>query len=261
MFGQLRTVFQKRSLVHYLALSQEEKGLFKTALGRAWMFLDPLALVAAYYFVFVIIFQAGPRFGVNPFVFIFTGIVHYYILNRAIQGAGSSILSNDALLLRIRIDPLVFVAVSAYKTVREHIPLYVFYVVAYVALGPDVQPRLAWYPLLLLELLVLSWSGSILLATLAVFFRDMLQIVRVVFRVGIYLLPIMYSIEIIPPNLREIYLYNPLACLFALIHWSMLGGPMPPTGPVISLGVFTVVLVFGANLLYERTNLKFTKVF
>ena len=95
---------------------------------------------------------------------------------------------------------------------------------------------------------------------------DLEQLVSIVMRLLMYLSPVVYTISFVPQEqwglpLREIYLYNPVACLFALLQWSLLDTPLPPAGPIIALVAFLVASILIGDLIYRRAKIKFTKAF
>ena len=81
-----------------------------------------------------------------------------------------------------------------------------------------------------------------------------------------YASPVVYMLDFVPAAhqgipVRELYLLNPLASLFGLFQWTLLGGERPPAGPVILLVIFVAVSLISAHLVYHRTRIHFTKAF
>ena len=81
-----------------------------------------------------------------------------------------------------------------------------------------------------------------------------------------YLSPVVYMANFVPEErwglpLRELYYYNPLACIFGAVQWSLLGGEPPPTGPLVSLALFVIGSLFLSHWVYARLKPAFTKSF
>ena len=57
---------------------------------------------------------------------------------------------------------------------------------------------------------ILSLGIAYLTSAITVFFRDITQIINIILQVGIWLTPIMWDINIIPPAFRMIFKLNPI---------------------------------------------------
>lgn len=254
------SVFRRWPMIRLMALKDLRNNIVDTALGRAWMLIEPLGQMLIYYFIVVVVFQAGSRFGVNPFVFIMMGLTHYVFLNKATSIASNSFLTRRAILMQVKIEPLVFLWVDMFKACADLAVALVLYSVFYLALGPGGTWNLLWYPVLLSVLLMVSYSLSLLFATLMVVVRDVGKIRGILMRLMMYLSPVIYTVEFVPETYRAIYLYNPIACLFALFQWCLFDATFPPIGPVVSMAVCFGILAAAAHAAYDSLEPKFTKV-
>ena len=98
-------------------------------------------------------------------------------------------------------------------------------------------------------------------ATLQVFFRDVRQLLGIALRVLLYLSPVVYMVDFVPEEHRALYLLNPIGCLFAILQWSLLGGPAPELWQVAILVCVLAGMVVAAHALYSRLKVRFTKAF
>ena len=93
------------------------------------------------------------------------------------------------------------------------------------------------------------------------FFRDVQQLTTIGLRILMYVSPVIYGLSLVPDAYRGWYLLNPIACLFALFQWCLLGGEAPPMWTVgvmaAVLGTFIVI----AHLVYSRQAPRITKHF
>lgn len=266
MIDYVRSIYRYRGFIRFVAKRWRGGNIYKTIVGRGWLIITPLANMLIYYFLIAIVFQRGDMAGVHPFLMIMTGIVHYLFFHQSLNRACSAILNNESLLMQLSVDPIVFVAATAYQQVQDFLIVLFLYLVFYLWLGPGLTANVLWYPLCLLGLLLLIWSWSVIIASLTVFLRDLEQLLSITLRMLMYLSPVVYTIEFVPEQqwglpLRELYLYNPVACLFALLQWSLLGVSMPSAGPIVVLVAFIIASFWGGQLIYRRAKPKFTKAF
>lgn len=256
-----RTLWRRRALIRFFVACQQRSGLSKTILRELWLVIDPLAQMLIYYFLVVIVFKARNPDGPHPFLFIMTGIVHYLFLNQAVAASGQSLISQRSLLIQLKLEPVVIIMAQFYRSVSEFLIAGVLYIIAYLLLGPPPTWRLALYPLVLFELFLIAWLLSVIVASLAVYFRDLDQLTKIVMRVMMYLAPVIYMVTFVPEHLRDLYLLNPIACVFNLFQWCLLNAPPPPPHAMASLAAFTLVLFLAAHAIYFRARPGFTKAF
>ncbi len=235
--------------------------MFKTFMGRMWFLVTPLTHMLIYYFFLVIVLGARNRMGVNPFVFIMTGLTHYLFFTRAVNTSSGAILNNAKLLMQVKLEPLIFTAVTFNQALIDFIIWFGVYGVFYVILGPHVSWATAFYPLVLITLLVMAWSMSVLVSCLAVFIRDVQYFIPLAFRMLLYLSPVIYPVSFVEKKYHAFYFLNPLAGLFAGLQWTLLGGPFPPVPSLVICGVFVVLLVIAAHVVYTLGKHRFTKIF
>jgi lipopolysaccharide transport system permease protein len=260
LWQNFRILLEKRALINYLVRSSQHSSYFRNLLGRLWLLLGPMAHLCIYYFVVVVVFKAHMRMGVNPFVFIMAGLAHYQIIQATVNSGKGAIISKRNILLQIKVEPLLFVAVAFRSALAQAAILLIIYVVFFFWLGPPLTSRALLYPFILMALVTMAWSFSLMAASLVVFFRDLQQAITIILRLLLYLCPIIYPLGFVPQVFQEIYLYNPLACLFAWLQWSLLGGAQPSTGPTLTLIAVLPCLLLAAHSIYNHLHLRFTKV-
>lgn len=258
VLSDFSVVRRRSALIQYLGNSQTKADLSKTMLQSFWLLLEPLSQMLIYYFLVVIVFRNTRDYA---FVTIMTGIVHYLFLNKAITSSSSSIVNSESLLLQVPVPPVVFVASNFLRCLKELRVFVGLFAVSYLIVGPPLTVRVAAYPVLLALLICGAWIGALLTATLVVFLRDLTQISAIVMRVMMYMTPVVYFVTFVPENLRPFYLLNPVATLFTLFQWSLLGGPFPGVGPVAVMCAALAGGLAAAHLVYRRLSPVFTKVF
>lgn len=266
MFAQVRenfqTIYQRRALVRFLSRSRREMSLFRTYLGRLWLLLVPLGNILVYYLLLTVVFRAGPRYGVDPFIFIMMGLSHYFILRRAVAGACSAFISQRNLLMQVNIEPLVFYAVAFHEAVLEFLTFIGLFFLFMFFFG--ITPPLGffvYYPVGMAILLIFSWSLGLLSATINVFLRDFQYIVNFGLRLLLYASPILYAVGFIPEEYVDLYMLNPLATVFGLFHAAFFGAEPPGTGYIVYAAFLAVTAFICAHGFYNYGKKYFTKLF
>ena len=79
-----------------------------TKLGTLWWILDPLLLMAIYYFVFKVIFNRG---GPNYHLFILCGLVTYQFFTRTLSACTRTLADNESLIKQASLPMVLYLVV------------------------------------------------------------------------------------------------------------------------------------------------------
>jgi lipopolysaccharide transport system permease protein len=254
-------LFSRWQLITFMVSRRRKSGVFKTVLGHSWYVINPLASMFIYYFLIVVLFKRNWGTGVDPFVCLITTLTHYQFLSASLNRSCNAILSGQSLLMQIKLEPIILTGVSFWDNLVNFRIALLLMLGFYVIRGPGFSLELLAYPFLLGLMILIGWSGSILLSTLSVFYRDLPQFMSTILRILMYLTPVIYPLTFVPAEWVGVYLLNPLGVLFALLQWSVLGGPMPPLAAICWLMVFAAALWWFAHKAYLRMCHRFTKYF
>ena len=264
MIGTYANLWQRLELIRFLVSAKRRGSTFKMVLGQLWFVLNPLAQMFVYYFLVVVLFGRAGMAGIHPLIMILTGIIHYHLFQHAVMSSAHAILGNQKLCLQVSTEPLVFTAVSFVDTAWKFLISLGVYFIFYLVLGPDFSLRLLAYPLILALLVVLAWSGSVLMSVLTVFSRDLRNAVAIALRILMYLSPVIYPASFVAEKLGDaysLYLLSPIGCLFTLLQWCFIQGQFPPLWTVALLIVSTILVFVMAHVVYGQLRPKITKAF
>jgi len=230
-----------------------------SALGLVWSFLQPLWMLLLFTFVFSTVMKislAGARTG-HFAVFLFSGLLPWMAVQEGVSRASTAVTDNSSLVKKLRFPAeILVVAVVLAALLHEAIAALIFLGV----LG--FLGELAWggLPLLLLAVplqLALTLGLGLLLGAVNVFFRDIAQVLGMVFTGWFYLTPIVYPAAAVPARFRGWIALNPLTALVELYRQSFLGGApalVPGTG---ALALAAAVLLCAGFLLFRRLKAAF----
>lgn len=211
-----------------------------SALGFAWAVLQPLTLVALYWFVFTMIFPGARGSTSSDYVsFLITGLLPWLGFQEGVMRSTTAILDNGAIVRRLPLKSEILVIVPNLTAIVFEVIALALFTVVLLAKGYSVWNY--WLlPFALFFQLLLQLGIGWILATLFVFFRDVVQILGFLLSIVFYLSPILY----LPPARFELFFaWNPLTPLLGLFRSAMLGAPLPAGGSI----VFLVVVAFAVS--------------
>ncbi|HUP44992.1 MAG TPA: ABC transporter permease [Thermoanaerobaculia bacterium] len=221
-----------------------------SALGVLWAVIQPLTLVALYWFVFTRIFDAGllGRTGSHYVEFLIAGLIPWLGLSEGVMRSTTSMVDNAPLVRKLPLSgTLVVLVPNASAMIFQCVGLAVFLVILAVR---GVFPTTLWLlPVPLLLQFALQSGVGLFLAVSHGFFRDVTQIVGFVLSVAFYLSPILYPVV---ARFDAFFQWNPLTPLLGLYRRALLGG-IPGIGAAASLPawpsiVYLTVVAFGLCL-------------
>jgi len=207
----LKNLFSYRHLVIQM-VSQEIRGRFAGSFGGlVWHFLQPMLMVLVYLFVFVQVFKLRVEgAGAESFsaLYIMAGLFPWLIFSEGLS-RGSQCLHENANLIQKTAFPselLVFKAVLA--------PYISFGIVLLgLALYRLIFIGFSWHVLLFPCIVLLQFFFTcglvFFMATLAVYFKDVLQLIAIFVGFGMYLVPILFPESMLPAFAKNLMYFNP----------------------------------------------------
>lgn len=226
----------------------------RSFLGVAWSVLNPLLMMC----VLTAVFSAFFRFQIEhyPFYLILGNTLFAFAMD-ASGSAMRSIIDSESLIKKIRINKIIFpIEKVLFQLVNFVISLIaVAIVMIFLRIPPSIN--LIALPLLILYVTIFSLGLGLVLAALAVFFRDVLHIWSVLQSVWMYGTPIFYPADILPNWMMSIEAFNPMYHYVTYFRDIALWGIMPDiVENLVCLGMAFVMLAIGV-VVFKKTQRKF----
>ena len=236
-------------------VSRDFKTKYKrSALGALWSLLNPLLTLAVQYFVFSTLFSNAIE---NYPIYLLIGIICYNFFTEAVGMNVTSITGNASLITKVYMPKYIFPVARALSSlinlVISLIPLIFFLVIT------KTKVALSWLlvPFPIACLFVFSLGFGMLLATMMVFFRDTAFLWGIISMFWMYLTPIFYSADIIPPQYISFYKMNPLYHIIGFMRTCFIEGHSPePIAYLICAAMSFAMLILGL-LVFKKQQDKF----
>lgn len=257
----VRKLTRQRNLIWNFVRRDLRSRYVGSLMGFFWSVIHPLVLLAAYTFVFSIVFDQRPyRSATDNFaVFLFCGILPWlYFQDTLVRSCGCVV--ENANLIRKTLFPSEILPVSLLLSnlVSHLIGLAILFgVLIYLGL---LSWTVVFLPVYLLFLMVICLGLGWLVAALQVFLRDSLQIVSVALVFWFWFTPVFYTLELVPDPYRVWLGLNPLAWVVHGYRDSLLEGRVPRLTEMAVLGVLALVVVVGGGVVFRKTKREFVDV-
>ncbi len=215
----------------------------QTAIGAAWILVQPLLLASVATLVFGRM-RGLAGDGVPYPLFAYLGLWLWGFFGAALTGAANSLVGHSQLLGKVYLPPVIVpVASIATRLVDLAVGLPVLLGMMWFH-GVAVTPGVLGAAGLLVVLVALCLGLGLVAASLMVRFRDVGQVLPFALQIGLFATPVVYSVQLFPPHVRAWVYLNPLAGLFEGIRAGLFASPVEPFGLTVAFG-WTVLALWG----------------
>ena len=239
-FGEL---WRRRRFAWLLARAELKAKHFETVFGQVWTVLNPLLLAGVYFFVFGVMLGTS-KGDLDYLTFLLAGLFAFYYTRNSISYGAKSVVGGGSLVLNSAFPRALLPASSVMSALLSYIPMLGVYALMHLVAGrPWAAPLLLVPPLIVLQTLF-NFGLALFFAAATVYFRDTSNLVPYMLRVWLYLCPVIYSIDQIPPAAARALMINPLFSLLA--SWQeIMEGVWPSRGLLISAFLWSAISLLG----------------
>lgn len=210
----LRLTVRYRTLILRLARREVEARYRGSLLGIFWSVLTPLLMVAAYSFVFSVIFQ--PRWQVPPgananfVLLLYSGLLVFNLFAECVSRAPGLVLENTSYVKKV-VFPLEILPLVAMVSALVNFSIgFCVMMVLYILMLGLPPLTIVFLPIVVLPVILFTLGFTWMLAALGVFLRDLRHFVAVLVTVLLFLGPIFYPVAAVPETIRFVLYLNPL---------------------------------------------------
>ncbi|MCU1334794.1 MAG: type transporter, partial [Bryobacterales bacterium] len=231
--------------------------------GTVWAFLNPLLLMATYFFVFGVVLRT--RFGADTsrtgFVLYFlAGMLPWLAFSEAVGRSPYVILEYRSFVKKI-VFPLETLPVNLVISgaITEAFGLLIF-LIGLLAVRGAVPASVIWLPLLFVPQILFTAGMCWILAATGVFVRDLGQIAGYLLTLWFFLTPICYPESQLPASAIHVLRFNPLFVLVKAYRAVLLENQAPTLRGVVGLWILSVAVAVIGYAWFHRLRKSFADV-
>ncbi len=252
-------VWQYREVLALLVRRDLTVKYQQSILGYFWTLLEPLAIAVTYWFVFDVLYDTKPAGGEPYLLFLVSGLFAWIWVNGVLGDATVALTQQHRLITTIKVPRELFPISRVVSKFVEYLAATPVLIVVAVACRVQVGWHLLLLPLAIMLQTILLVGVAMLLSSLNVMLRDVERFMRLLQRVLMYAVPVIYPLSQVvdakglPTWVKTTYEVNPLVGIFELHHaaWmSTAGWPSPLL--IVSATVGSVLFLLGGWLVFHR---------
>lgn len=249
----MERVFKNFNKYKYLLFELTKKNIKlkyrRSYLGILWTLLEPILTTIVLSIVFT---KLRSKADTTFPVYILTGRLLYSFFAQSTKQAMKSIRSNSGMIKKVYVPKYIYPLSDILSNFIIFLisTLVLFGAMFVFKVYPTKYIFNAFIPLILL--LVLCLGMGLILATMAVFFRDMEYLWSVILMMIMYTAAIFYDASIV--NSQWIFNFNPIYHIILNFRNSVYGSPLDMNALMVSIGYSFASLFIGIIMFYKKQD-------
>lgn len=220
----MKNFLKYKDLLFELVLRDIKIKYKKSVLGFAWSILNPLLMMIVMSIVFSTMFKTDiPNFP----MYLITGQVLFSFFSEATNMAMVSIIENGELIKKVYIPKYMFPLSKIIFSFSNMLFSLIAVIIVAVVTKLPLRFEMLLFSIPLIYIFIFSLGIGLILASFAVFFRDLLHLYSIILLIWTYLTPIFYPIKILPESIKNWVSYNPMYIYISYFRDIMLNGKIP----------------------------------
>ncbi len=262
MFANLVKLGRYRALIQTLVVRDLKARYRGSVLGFFWSFFNPALLLFIYTFVFTKVLPSSHPPDMEPFaLFMFCGILPWTWFSSSLLESSNTLIAGGNLIKKVLFPAEVLPIVTVLANMVHFflgLPILAAFVIYYQR--PVDPVELLWFPVIVLVQLVLTTGLAMFLSALTVHFRDLKDLLGNILTLWFFATPIIYSIEMAPPDMRWWLNLNPMTHLMRSYQEVLFfEGPLGHQKWLAALGVASVVVFLAGYFVFDRLRDSFAE--
>jgi ABC-type polysaccharide/polyol phosphate export permease len=254
LIDPFRNFWIHRSLLRLLITRDLTVRYKRSVLGVWWTILNPLLTTMVMWMVFSQIFSRTAGADVPFIVYLLTGVLLISMFfSQGLIAAGSSLVSGRGILSKIRVPGEVFALTAAGAAMVNFFIGLIPLAIVMLATGTPIPWTWLLIPIPALAMLCLVTGVGMLIAAAAVHFFDVLDLVRVIVQLSIWLVPTFYPLEMIPEKIQIFIKLNPLYSYLVIFRYFAYGGYPAELWQYIMMFTSAIVMLAVGVYVFSRS--------
>jgi homopolymeric O-antigen transport system permease protein len=255
----LRELWDYRGLL-WILIERDVRLLYKqTALGIAWVILQPLIAAVILTVVFGVVARL-PSDGEPFLLFVISGMTVWSYFSHSLQRAGNSVVSSAHLVSKVYFPRLLLPLTHIFRALIDFVVvmLVLFVLMAVYHVPPTL--RLLTIPLFVFLMMLTATGIALWFSALSVRYRDCANGLPYFLQVWMYATPIVYPISLVPHRLHWLFAFNPAVGFVEGFRWAVFGHPALRLDLLGAAITVSLAVLFSGAFFFRRAERGFADV-
>jgi lipopolysaccharide transport system permease protein len=227
-----------REILYMLVLRDLKARAKQAYLGYLWILVQPLLLTGVFSFLVQQVLGRTDLSDIPYPVFLMAGVIPWQFFANSLNECAESLVKNVDLVRQVYFPREILAVYPVFARLTDVAVGCIALGVMMLVLHVPVSGWVVLVPLILLVEMLFAAACGMLLSAANVAWRDVSRGLPLILFLMLYAVPVLYSPERVPANVRPIYELNPMAHLVDTFRAAVLGTHPPD---VIGLSVLALI--------------------
>ncbi len=255
----VKELVQYKDLLRFLTLRGIRAKYAQSILGIGWAIIQPLVTTVVFTIIFGNLARVSSE-GVPYFIFSLTAMVPWTYFSNTLTDAANSLITNANLITKVYFPRLVLPLTAALSKLLDFLIAFTVLIVMLLVYGFSMTWTLIWLPLLIIILLLTSLGAGMLLAAMAVQYRDVKHALSFMVQLLMYAAPVVYPTSNVPEAYRIWYALNPMVGVIEGFRAIFLHTQPMPWNYLGMAGMVAILLFVGGLFYFRKMERNFADV-
>ncbi len=226
-------------------------------LGKYWNVLNPIALIAIYTFIFSVVMKARlgglaseSRFAYT--IYLVSGLLPWTAFMESVTRGTRAYLDHAHIIKKISFPMEILETVVAGSATINFFIAYTIFLIISLLVGHSMSIHIILVPFALVLQILFAVGLAMFLGVLNVFFRDIENLVNIVFMVWFWVTPLVYEFTAVPQQFHWIIYLNPFFYFVDIYHHAVFYQTWPEAWKLgAAAGIAIVFFILGSSLLMK----------
>ncbi|MCA5892886.1 ABC transporter permease [Isoptericola sp. NEAU-Y5] len=254
-----RELWESREVLYRFGVRDIVLRYRQTAVGVAWVILQPLAAAGIFAIVFGQVANLSSG-NVPYFVFSLAGMLVWNLFNGIVGRSSSSLVANQALVSKVFFPRMLVPLSSVLSVLVDFLVATALFVVLLFVYGINPGWQVLTLPLWVAVAVVFASGIGLAASAVMVKYRDVNYALPWVMQILLYATPVAYTLDSVPRDLLWLFNLNPLTWLLECFRWAALGSPAPPAWQMFGIAGVAVLVFAAGTLVFQKMERGFADV-
>lgn len=253
----IKELYAYREMIFSL-VRRDLNGRYKgSALGFLWTFINPLLQLGVYTMVFSVIIRNDIK---DYYLFLFVALIPWIFFSTSLSGGASCIWSQKEMVKKIyfprEVLPIAFVTSQFVNMLLSFLVIFAVLIIS----GKGINPIALFYlPIIMIVEYILALSVAMISSAVTVYLRDVEYILGIITMAWQFLSPIMYSVDMVPDELRSMFNLNPMTPIIVAYRDILYYKKAPELGTLVQAVCLGLILLVMGLMVFSRLKRHFAE--
>lgn len=248
---RLGEVWAYRELLFFLVWRDLKVRYKQTAIGVAWVVLQPLMSMG----VFTVFFgrlAKLPSDGLPYPLFYFAALAPWTYFSTSLTTATNVVVENQRVITKVYFPRLILPLSSVLSGLVDFAIAFVVLIAMVLGYGMRPGVNALWLPALLLLALATALGIGLWLSALNALYRDVKYVTPFLVQFWMLASPVAYPSSLVPAKWQWLYGLNPMAGVIEGFRWALTGHGQAPGALLLASAGAVAVILAGGIMFFQR---------